>query len=134
MSEAPGPRKRIRSGFAELIGLRYVERSPGFCRFEVDADERHFNPNGVVHGGLAFALADTGTGGALHTLLERSERCATIEVKIAYLRPAAPGRLVCDSRVLSRDGNLATIESEVRSGGQVIARAVAVYTIFAAQR
>lgn len=134
MSEAAPPARRRRKGFAELLGLRHVSRSAGTSRYEVDAGEEHFNPNGVVHGGLAFTLADTGTGSALWTLLERDEGCATIEMKISYLKPAKSGHLVCDSRVLHREGNIATIESEVRSGEDVIARAVAVYAIFPLQR
>ena len=134
MSDAPPPARQRRKGFAELLGLRHASRSAGASRYEVDAGEEHFNPNGVVHGGLAFALADTGTGTALWTLLERNEGCATIEMKISYLRPAKSGHLVCDSRVLHRQGNIATIESEVRSGEDVIARAVAVYAIFPVQR
>ena len=126
--------RRGRTGFAELIGLRHVSHGAGTSRFEVQTGEQHFNPQGVVHGGLAFALADTGTGSALWTLLERGEGCATIEMKISYLKPPQPGRLVCDSRVLHREGNIATIESEVRSGDEVIARAVAVYAIFPARR
>lgn len=127
------PARRHRSGFAELVGLRHVSHGSGTSRFEVQTGEQHFNPQGVVHGGLAFALADTGTGSALWTLLARGEGCATIEMKISYLKPAKSGHLVCDSRVLHREGNMATIESEVRSGDEVIARAVAVYAIFPAQ-
>ena len=134
MSNAPRPPRPRPRGFAELLGLRHVSRSAGTSRYEAEAGEEHFNPNGVVHGGLAFALADTGTGTALWTLLERGEGCATVEMKISYLKPPKPGRLVCDSRVLHREGNIATIESEVRSGDDVIARAVAVYAIFPAQR
>ena len=55
-------------------------------------------------------------------------------MKISYLRPAKSGHLVCDSRVVHREGNIATIESEVRSGEDVIARALAVYAIFPVQR
>lgn len=127
------PARRHHNGFAELVGLRHVSRGAGTSRYEVDLREEHFNPQGVVHGGLAFALADTGTGSALWTLLARGEGCATIEMKISYLKPAKSGHLVCDSRVLHREGNMATIESEVRSGDEVIARAVAVYAIFPAQ-
>lgn len=122
--------KRGLNGFAALVGLRHVSHGAGTSRFEVQTGEQHFNPQGVVHGGLAFALADTGTGSALWTLLERGEGCATIEMKISYLKPPKPGRLVCDSRVLHREGNIATIESEVRSGDDVIARALALYAIF----
>jgi acyl-CoA thioesterase len=129
-----GEGRRGRTGFAELLGLRHVSHGAGTSRFEVQTGQQHVNPQGVMHGGLAFALADTGTGSALWTLLGRGEACATVEMKISYLKPPKPGVLVCDSRVLHREGNIATIESEVRSGDEVIARALALYAIFPAQR
>ncbi len=129
-----GEGRNGRKGFAELLGLRHISHGAGTSRYEVQTVEAHSNPQGVVHGGLAFALADTGTGSALWTLLERGEGCATVEMKISYLKPPKPGRLVCDSRVLHREGNMATIESEVRSGDDVIARALAVYAIFPLRR
>ena len=65
--------RQRRKGFAELLGLRHVSHGAGASRFEVQAGEQHANPQGSMHGGLAFALADTGTGSALWTLLERGE-------------------------------------------------------------
>ena len=59
----------MRHPYAELIGLRFDERSPGYSRCSIEIEHKHLNPNGVAHGAVLYALADTGMGAALHTEL-----------------------------------------------------------------
>src|SRR5690606_28778752 len=43
---------------AQLLGFRLVEVAPGHAVFECTPGEQHYNPIGVVHGGLAMTLLD----------------------------------------------------------------------------
>ncbi len=81
--------------FAKLIDLRYLEQGPGHSRCRVTVDEKHLNPNQVVHGAVIFALADIGMGAAVHPTLAEGELCATVEIKINYFKPVREGELVC---------------------------------------
>src|SRR3546814_11798665 len=66
--------------FGRFLGFEMVERSAGRCTMVMEVDrERHFNPHGVAHGGVAFSLADTAMGGALHRLLAEGQWCAPLE-------------------------------------------------------
>src|SRR5260370_40323585 len=47
---------------AELLGFRLAEVEPGHAVFEVIPGEQHYNPIGVVHGGLAMTLLDSAVG------------------------------------------------------------------------
>jgi hypothetical protein len=44
------------------LGIELVEAGEGRGRFSVDPAEDHYNPLGVVHGGLASTLCDTALG------------------------------------------------------------------------
>ena len=59
--------------FAELVGFEVTARGEGRCTSEISAEERHLNPNGVVHGAVLYALADTGMGGALTSMLDAGQ-------------------------------------------------------------
>lgn len=74
---------------ARLIGLRFLACADGRSVCCLEATPALFNPNGVVHGAAIYALADTGMGGAVASLLAAGEQCATIEIKISYLRVEA---------------------------------------------
>jgi acyl-coenzyme A thioesterase PaaI-like protein len=44
-----------------LLGYRLAEVEPGRVVFEGTPGEQHYNPIGVVHGGLAMTLLDAGS-------------------------------------------------------------------------
>lgn len=37
--------------FIELIGIKIIEADEGYCKAELEVDDRHLNPLGTVHGG-----------------------------------------------------------------------------------
>ena len=99
--------------FIDLIGLRFDERRPGYSRCTLAVSEKHLNPHGVVHGAVAFALADTGMGAALFPTLSPGEICATIEIKISYFKPVVSGALSCVTEIVNRGKKVASMESSV---------------------
>ena len=116
--------------FGELIGLDFTRFEEGFTRGVLEVDERHLNPHNVVHGGVIYAMADTGMGGAVYSFLHEDELCATIEIKIVYMAPVTSGRLTCDTRVVHRGKRIAILESEVKNGEQLVAKATGTYSLF----
>lgn len=116
--------------YADLIGLRITSRTEGECTCEVTYDEKLLNPNLVVHGGVVYSMADTSMGGAVHSVLREGELCATIEIKITYLRPAKDQDLFCKSTVLKKGRRVAMLESEIFCGDKLIAKASGSFAIF----
>lgn len=116
--------------FADLIGLEIVGRGEGRCTSELSIKADHFNPNQVVHGAVIYALADTGMGGALMSVLDDSRYCSTIEIKINYFKPAVAGRLRCETRVVHLGSRTAAMESEIfDERDKLLARATGTFMI-----
>ena len=116
--------------FADLLGFEITARGEGQCTSELAAGPTHLNPNGVVHGAALYALADTGMGGALSSLLDASQYCSTIEIKINYFRPAVVGRLRCETRVVHKGSRTSALESEIFDArGKLVARATGTFMI-----
>ena len=116
--------------FAKLIDLRYLEQGPGHSRCKLTVDEKHLNPNKVVHGAVIFALADVGMGSAIHPTLAEGELCATVEIKINYFKPVREGDLVCTTTVVNRGKTLANLDSSVYCDDLLVAKANGTYAIF----
>ncbi len=72
---------------AELIGFDVVEAGGGECTMRLEAQERHANPMGTLHGGILCDIADGAMGMAFFSSLEEGETFTTLELKINYLRP-----------------------------------------------
>jgi acyl-CoA thioesterase len=115
--------------FCALLGIDFRRVGKGRSECVLDTQKRHHNPNGVVHGGVMYTMADTGMAGALYSLMNEGETCATIGIYIQYLRPLTSGRLVCRSRVVHRTRKVAFVESKVAAGRKVAATATGTFSI-----
>lgn len=119
--------------FARTLGLEMVERGDGRCRMAIDIErERHFNPQGVAHGGVAYSLADTAMGGAITSLLADDFWCATLEIKFNYHVGVREGRLICDAIVLHQGKRVANIDARLFQDDRLVASANGNFAIFPA--
>ncbi len=100
---------------ALLLGFTLVEVEPGHAVFEVVPGEQHYNPIGVVHGGLAMTLLDSAMGCAVQTQMAAGGGYTTLEAKTNLVRAItsktgllrAVGKLVhAGSRVATAEGRL----------------------------
>ena len=116
--------------FGKHVGLTYTRWEKGYSRCVLQINDSLLNPYGTVHGGVLFTMADSGMGFALVPTLEEGERCASIEVSIVYLKAVASGTLTCDTTVVKRSSNSAVLESEIKSGGQLVAKGLGTWVIY----
>jgi uncharacterized protein (TIGR00369 family) len=109
---------------AELIGFELESAGGGECVMSLEAQKRHENPMGTLHGGILCDLADGAMGMAFFSTLEEGESFTTLELKINYLRPFWTGRLVAKGRVVSRGRTVGLTECDIEDvEGRLIARA-----------
>ena len=117
--------------FGALLALEHKEEGDGWSRTEMPVRRELFNPHGVLHGGVVFSLVDTCMGRALYTRMQTGESCATIEIKLNFIRPVTGGRLVCETHVLHRGRTTAVLDSNVLCEGKLVAKAQGTYALFA---
>lgn len=100
---------------AELLGFRLVEADSGLAVFEVVPGEQHYNPIGVVHGGLAMTLLDSAMGCAVQTHMPAGAAYTTLEAKTNLVRAitAASGALRAVGRVMHIGKRVATAEARL---------------------
>jgi uncharacterized protein (TIGR00369 family) len=70
-----------------LMNFAMVEAERGRVVITCTPGEEHYNPLGIIHGGLLCTLLDTVIGCATHTTLEQGTGYTSIELKVSYLRP-----------------------------------------------
>lgn len=101
--------------FAALLNFALVEVSEGYAVFAVDPAEYHYNPIGVVHGGLAATLLDSAMGCAVHSTLPAGAGYTTLEIKVNFIRAmtAETGRVRCEARIVHAGARTATAEGRI---------------------
>ena len=94
----------------ETLGFVGFEVAHGSATFTVEPAEFHYNPIGVVHGGLALALLDSAMGCAVHSTLAAGVTYTTLEVKANFVRPltAQTGLVRCTGTVVHGGRTVAT--------------------------
>ena len=107
-----------------LIGFVMKSIEPGHAIFEMEADERHHNPMGTLHGGIYCDLADAAMGFAYASTLDADETFTTIELKINFLRAVRKGTLTAEARVVKAGSTLGYIDCEIKDqAGKLVAKA-----------
>jgi uncharacterized protein (TIGR00369 family) len=109
---------------SRLIGFVMKSIEPGHAIFEMEADERHHNPMGTLHGGIYCDLADAAMGFAYAATLAEGETFTTIELKINFLGAVRKATLTAEARVVKAGSTLGYVECEVKDHtGKLVAKA-----------
>src|SRR5215831_7274185 len=116
--EAPPP------PIGRLLGFVLKAVEPGRAVFEMEADARHHNPLGTLHGGIYCDLADAAMGYAYAATLGEGETFTTVELKINFLRAVGTATLTAEARVVKAGSTLGYVECDVKDqAGRLVARA-----------
>jgi uncharacterized protein (TIGR00369 family) len=107
-----------------LLGFVLKAVEPGRAVLELQADERHHNPMGTLHGGIFCDLADAAMGFAYAATLGEGEAFTTVELKINFLRPVRKATLTAEAKVVKAGSTVGYVECDVRDQtGKLVARA-----------
>ncbi|HEV2705764.1 MAG TPA: PaaI family thioesterase [Pyrinomonadaceae bacterium] len=122
-----------RPPISALMNFGLAELGEGRAVFTAEPAEYHYNPIGVVHGGLAATLLDSAMGCAVHTMLPAGAGYTTLEIKVNYVRAltAETGEVRCEAQVIHIGGRTATAEGRVLDAvGKLYAHATTTCIIF----
>ena len=98
---------------ARLVGIRLTAISPGQAVMELEADERHANPMGTLHGGILCDVADAAMGMAYASNLLDGETFTTLELKINFLKPVRKAKLRAVGKVIRQGQTIGLVECDV---------------------
>ncbi len=100
---------------ARLLGFTLAEAEPGHAMFEITPGEQHYNPIGVVHGGLAMTLLDSAMACAVQTSLPAGSAYTTLEAKINLVRAITSdtGKLRAIGKVIHAGRRVGTAEGRL---------------------
>lgn len=108
----------------ELLGMRLESVEPGKVAFSLEPAEFHYNPIGVVHGGILATMLDSAVGCAVHSALPAGVAYTTLELKVNYLRATTvgTGRIVAEGSTVHVGRQSAVAEGRIYDrAGKIIA-------------
>ncbi len=121
------------SPFHTWAGLELISVGDGLAELGMDLRPHHFNPQGIVHGGIITAVADTAIGLALRSKLRAGLTHRTAQLNVHFLAKGEGGRLVGRGHAVRLGQRMGYGESEVLDGtGQLLARASGTFIVLPA--
>lgn len=127
-------RERVEgSPFNRWSGIHIISLGDGRAELGMDLLPHHFNPQGIVHGGIITALADTSIGLALRSRLRAGLTHRTAQLNVHFLAKGEGNRIVGQGRAVHSGQRMGYGEADVVDGrGRVLARATATFIILPA--
>jgi uncharacterized protein (TIGR00369 family) len=118
---------------SKLLGFRLEAIDSGHAVFVLEPAEYHYNPIGMVHGGVASTVLDSAMGCAIHSTLPAGTGYSTVELKVNFIRPlkTGTGGVRCEATVIHPGGRIATAEGRLADReGQLYAHGTTTCLIF----
>jgi uncharacterized protein (TIGR00369 family) len=109
---------------AKLLSMDLVEVEEGKAVFQLTPAEQHYNPIGVVHGGIAFTMLDSAMGCCVQTMLPAGKGYTTLEIKANLVRAITlkTGPIRATGKVVHMGRQTATAEGRLEdSQGKLLA-------------
>ena len=98
-----GQAEHIPSGFAEEIGVEWIDFDPDNARARIAIEPRHLQPYGVVHGGVYTTLAESICSAATdHTVREDDMVAIGQSNDTTFLRPIGEGHITATAKTRHR--------------------------------
>jgi uncharacterized protein (TIGR00369 family) len=121
------------SPFHRWAGLELISVGDGRAELAMDLRPHHFNPQGIVHGGIITAVADTSIGLALRSRLNAGLTHRTAQLNVHFLAKGEGNRLVGRGQAIHLGQRMGYGESEVLDGqGRLLARASGTFIVLPA--
>ncbi len=122
-----------RSPFHQWAGLELVAVGDGKAEVRMTLQPQHFNPQGLVHGGIISAIADTSIGLALRSQLPAGMTHRTAQLNVHFLAKGEGGLLIARGTALHLGQRTGYGEAEVMDGsGRLLARAGGTFIVLPA--
>ncbi len=114
----------------QFLGMELTDDSSGHGVAHIEIGSDHLNPNGVVHGAVLFALADTAMGKSTMNVIDDGVFCASVEVSLRFVRPASEGHLYATATVIKRGRSLLHLEAKIMGDDErLVATAAGTFAI-----
>ncbi len=77
--------------FSQWLGIKVLAIAEGYSKIRMDVREEMMNGLGVVHGGIAFSLADSAFAFACNN---RNNLSMALDTSITFIKPTKPGDIL----------------------------------------
>ena len=108
--------------YFRLLSINVLELGSGYSKIQVELEEKHLNPFGIIHGGVYSSLIDTAAYLAVYCDLEENAGLITLDLNVHNLASAKDGILFVEGKRIKAGRNICLSEAAIKDfHGKLIA-------------
>lgn len=97
--------------YHQLLDIKIKSVKPGIATLTMHIEDKHINPQNIVHGGATYSLADTAIGVATRS---KNRVVSTLENSIKYLHSVKLGdTLTVTAKIVSFGNKIIVAQAEI---------------------
>lgn len=77
--------------FSQWLGIRILDIKEGYSKIQMTVRDEMINGFGIIHGGIAFSLADSAFAFACNN---RDNLSVALDTSVTYTKPVQPGDII----------------------------------------
>ena len=102
------------SPYFTLMSMKIVDVGMDYSVLEIDIEQKHLQPFGLVHGGVFASIIDAATFWAIfYGIKEADAGLTSVDLKLNYLGPVSAGRLFAKGRQIKLGRTLGYADATV---------------------
>ena len=118
------------SPYFSLLSMKIKELGSGTSILEIELEEKHLQPLGMVHGGVFASVMDAAAFWAVYPRVKDGMGLTTVEIKVNFLAPVQKGKLIAKGRCIKIGRTLALGEAYINgTEGNLLAHGTATMMI-----
>lgn len=123
------------SPYYKLLGMEVTHLRAGYSRVKMFAQEKHYHPGRVVHGGAITSVMDAAGALASISALDPQDELTTAEIKANFVSSVKAGEtIIAEGRVVHRGRTLVLAEMEARTeDGRLVGKALTTCAVLRGQ-
>ena len=121
----------------KLLGYEFIalDREEKSIRVAFTGTEALLNPAGTIQGGILTAMLDDAMGSMMVALYDGEKVPSSVDIHTQYMRPALPGRFICEARLKYATNSTAFTEATLYNDkDEAVAHAVQTARLFPMRR
>jgi uncharacterized protein (TIGR00369 family) len=112
-----------RGPYFELLSMKVCELDIGYSKVEVELQNKHMNPFGLIHGGVYSSIIDTAAYWSAYCELEENVGYTSIDVCVNNLSMIHEGHITVEGKSIKIGKSLCATEAIARdSTGRILAQ------------
>ncbi|MEI7451236.1 MAG: PaaI family thioesterase [Desulfomonile sp.] len=105
-----------------LLSMKLLQFDIGRSLLQIDVQDKHLQPFGMVHGGVFSSIIDAAAFWAVYPDVDENSGLTSVDLKLNYLAPSSRGKLIATGRRIKLGKTLGLGEAEVTDeNGRILA-------------